>query len=493
MVELDGSTFRVFIHIINKWRVYFNNSFDHLEPWQIVLYTLSWIFLIQWIRKIVKYEETLSLSSALKELIMNVPLIRKKHEESKESLQKAVDDKLLKYDTLREFYKFLPDRGLTTNDIVGEATDYRTMSDLLFERGRMSGSTFTESDEDHLSLLQSVFKIYCYTNAQFPDVYPACRKMEAEIIRMLCSLFHGGVKSCGAFTPSSAESILLACTAYRNKAYKTGIRKPEIIVSENVTIGFFEAAKTLGIRIIKVRLNKLFEADIGAIKRAISRETCLIVLSAPSPVFGTIDKIEDISQLALRYGVPLHVDAGYGGFLLPFMEQCDYRCPSFDFRVSGISSITVDLDKYGLCPVGSSAVLYRDSEMLEFQTFIDLEWSGGVYISPTISDNRSGMQIALTWATLLYHGRHGYVEKTQLILDSAHTLLQKLKEECDGIIHVIGEPTLSIITFTTTPSSKVPVHWLGDELNELGWNLTLQQNPDSYVALIFIIFNYLSF
>jgi len=328
-----------------------------------------------------------------------------------------------------------------------------------------------------MALLVGIFKLFCFTNASFPDVFPGIRKMEAEIVRMLASLFHGGPKSCGSFTTSSAESILLIVEAYRNRAYKNGIRKPEIIVSEGASVAFWEAAKILGIRIVKLRVRKdTYDADIAAIKRAITRETCLIVASAPSPIFGTVDQIEDISQLALRYAVPLHVEAS---FLLPFMEQCDFTSPPFDFRVSGITSITVDLDKYGFCPVQSSIVLWRDAEYLESQAFMDTEWPGGIYVSPTVSDNRSGSQIALTWATMLYHGRHGYVEKTQQILDSSRDLLIKLKKEFDGIIQILGDPILSIITFTTTPHSKIPVHLLGDELNELGWNLTLQQSPDS--------------
>lgn len=34
-----------------------------------------------------------------------------------------------------------------------------------------------------------------------------------------------------------------------------------------------------------------------------------------------------------------------GGFILPFMEQCDYSAPMFDFRISGVSSLNVDMHK----------------------------------------------------------------------------------------------------------------------------------------------------
>lgn len=56
-----------------------------------------------------------------------------------------------------------------------------------------------------------MFELYGFTNASFPEVFPSCRKMEAEVIRMLCSLFHGSAKSCGVLTTSGTESIILAC------------------------------------------------------------------------------------------------------------------------------------------------------------------------------------------------------------------------------------------------------------------------------------------
>ena len=144
------------IHTVDKWRIFFNNSFDHLEPWQIVLYTLSWIFLIQWVRKIFKYEESIYLGKSFNALLLNLPEIRKNFEEKKEVLQKKLEEKLFKFDVLKEFYKFLPDRGLMTSDILGEASDYRAMSDLLFEKGRMNGSTFGDSDDNHMALLVEV-------------------------------------------------------------------------------------------------------------------------------------------------------------------------------------------------------------------------------------------------------------------------------------------------------------------------------------------------
>jgi len=40
-----------------------------------------------------------------------------------------------------------------------------------------------------------------------------------------------------------------------------------------------------------------------------------------------------------------------------------YPIPPFDFSVKGVSSISVDVHKYGLAPKGTSVVLYRNHEI----------------------------------------------------------------------------------------------------------------------------------
>ena len=55
----------------------------------------------------------------------------------------------------------------------------------------------------------------------------------------------------------------------------------------------------------------------------------------------------------------LHVDACLGGFLIPFMEDAGFPLPLFDFRVPGVTAISIDTHKYGYTYKGSSVVLYR--------------------------------------------------------------------------------------------------------------------------------------
>lgn len=38
---------------------------------------------------------------------------------------------------------------------------------------------------------------FAWSNPLHPDIFPGLRKLEAEIVRMTCSLFNGGPDSCG--------------------------------------------------------------------------------------------------------------------------------------------------------------------------------------------------------------------------------------------------------------------------------------------------------
>ncbi len=98
------------------------------------------------------------------------------------------------------------------------------------------------------------------------------------------------------------------------------------------------------------------------------------------------------------------------------MEDAGYKMPLFDFRLKGVCSISCDTHKYGYTPKGSSVIMYRNTSYRKHQYFSCVEWPGGIYVSPTFAGSRAGSLIAMTWATLLYHGHNGYVQITKDII-----------------------------------------------------------------------------
>merc|ERR1719289_22150 len=110
--------------------------------------------------------------------------------------------------------------------------------------------------------------------------------------------------------------------------------------------------------------------------RMISSRTVMLVGSAPQFPHGSMDSIQEIAALGVRKGIPVHVDACLGGFLVAFMEEAGFSVPPFDFRLPGVTSISADTHKYGFAPKGSSVILYRDMKYREHQWFCFPDWPG---------------------------------------------------------------------------------------------------------------------
>ncbi len=62
--------------------------------------------------------------------------------------------------------------------------------------------------------------------------------------------------------------------------------------------------------------------------------------------------------------------------------------------------------------------MYREKKYIHNQYFVSTDWSGGIFVSPTMAGSRSGGIIAATWASLMSYGRDGYVEASREIFET---------------------------------------------------------------------------
>ena len=114
--------------------------------------------------------------------------------------------------------------------------------------------------------------------------------------------------------------------------------------------------------------------------------------------------------------------------MLPFARKLRYPIPPFDFTVHGVTSISVDIHKYGLGPKGTSVVLYRNHEIRKQQFVAVTEWSGGLYVSPTVAGSRPGGLIAGAWAAMMTIGEEGYLEAARKVMEVSKTIQQGIKQ-----------------------------------------------------------------
>ncbi|XP_033698360.1 sphingosine-1-phosphate lyase 1 isoform X2 [Tursiops truncatus] len=406
-------------------------------------------------------------------LIRKMPIIGRKIQDklnkTKEDISKNMS--FLKVD--KDYVKALPSQGMSPAAVLEKLKEYSSM-DVLWQEGKASGAVYS-GEKELTELLVKAYGDFAWSNPLHPDIFPGLRKIEAEIVRMACSLFSGGPDSCGCVTSGGTESILMACKAYRELAFENGIKTPEIVAPQSAHAAFDKAANYFGMKIKRVPLNKMMEVDVQAMRRAISRNTAMLVCSAPQFPHGVIDPVPEVAKLAVKYKIPLHVDACLGGFLIVFMEKAGYPLEHpFDFRVKGVTSISADTHKYGYAPKGSSVVLYSDKKYRHYQFFVDTDWQGGIYASPTIAGSRPGGISAACWAALMYFGESGYVEATKQIIKTTRFLKSEL-ENIKGIF-VFGNPQLSVIALG---SHDFDIYRLFNLMNAKGWSLNQLQFPPS--------------
>jgi glutamate/tyrosine decarboxylase-like PLP-dependent enzyme len=216
-----------------------------------------------------------------------------------------------------------------------------------------------------------------------------------------------------------------------------------------------------------------FRADVAATAEAITDRTILVVGSAPSYPHGTIDPIEELSELARERGIGFHTDACLGGFLLPFAERLGHPVPPFDFRLPGVSSMSADTHKYGYAAKGTSVVLYRGDELRHAQYFTFTEWPGGLYMTPTFAGSRPGALSAACWAAMTSIGEDGYLDAARRILETAAEMRAGI-EAVDGL-RVLGDP-LFCIAFATE-DDELAIYRVMDAMSARGWSLNGLHRP----------------
>ena len=373
----------------------------------------------------------------------------------------------------------IPDKGWDRERVLMDMEEIRLLEEPRWKDGYASGAVY-HGDEEHIRFLCRVYELNSQSNPLHSDLWPSTAKYEAEIVSMVAGMVgadtvaEGDGKDgvCGVVTSGGTESIMLAMKTYRDWARKEkGVKKPEMVVPTTAHAAFDKAAECFGIKIRHVPVAADCRADIEATEKAINGNTIVLVGSSPSFPHGAIDPIEQLSRLARSRGIGFHTDACLGGFVLPWAEALGYEVPAFDFRLPGVTSMSIDTHKFGYASKGTSVVLYRNQGLRHFQYFKTTEWPGGVYFTPTFAGSRPGALSAACWAAMVSIGRSGYMEATRKILDTAARIKEGIRDIPD--LFILGDP-LWVIAFG---SDNLDIYEIMEYMAERKWSLNGLQKP----------------
>jgi glutamate/tyrosine decarboxylase-like PLP-dependent enzyme len=323
--------------------------------------------------------------------------------------------------------------------------------------------------------------LYLHENALNTKAFPSLGRIQSDVVRWTADLLHGDTECAGFLTSGGTESILCAVLAARERGRaERSITEPEIVVAESAHAAFHKAAHLFGLTVRSTKVRSDWTADVDAMADAVNEHTVLVVGSAPQYPQGVVDPVPAIAALATAAGANCHVDACMGGFVLPFAEMLGRDVPPWDFRVDGVTSISVDVHKLGYAPKGVSVILHRTKALRAYQTFVFDGWLGGFYASPNLQGTRPGLPMAAAWAVMQHLGIDGYVELTRVSLEAADRLRAGIADIAG--VRVLGDGRLHLVALAADPLEGAPdvdVFALGDALQQRGWFHDRQAPPDS--------------
>lgn len=91
--------------------------------------------------------------------------------------------------------------------------------------------------------------------------------------------------------------MMKACRDYAR--YVRGIRQPEMIIGDSAHAAYFKGAEYFKIKLVMVPVGSDYRLSGKAVRKAVTRNTILVIASAPGFPHGVIDHVEDIVQVYL--------------------------------------------------------------------------------------------------------------------------------------------------------------------------------------------------
>ncbi len=330
--------------------------------------------------------------------------------------------------------------------------------DKNYDSGKILGSMCTKP----LTIAIKIYQAFFDRNLGDPGLFPATWAIERDVIRMISTLLNNpnGVGYCCS---GGTEANLIAMRMARNSH---DIKHPEIIVPLSAHASFDKAADLMNLDIIKVPLNEDYQVDVEGVRAAISENTVAIVGIAGTTSLGVIDPIAELNEIALEHDIYLHVDAAFGGLVLPFLRRLGYKIPDFDFKLSGVKSITADPHKMGMSPIGTGGIIFRDSSIVRSNAYEIPYLAGGNFKQATIIGTRSGASVIATWAIFKYLGIDGYSKVVKKCMNLTNILAKGI-QQIEGVSTVI-DPIINIVGFK---SDKFDIRKIDSELRKRGWAL----------------------
>ncbi|NAS20685.1 aminotransferase class V-fold PLP-dependent enzyme [Herbidospora sp. NEAU-GS84] len=360
----------------------------------------------------------------------------------------------------------LPHHGVTAEELLARLAEAQE-ADLPVRGGKVTAYVYDTGRPEVHEAGAAAYAGMLEVNMLDPTAFPSMVALEKDVVRAVAAEL-GQPDAPGIFTSGGTESIMLAVKAARDAA---ATDRPQMVVPVTAHPAFHKAGHYLGVEVVAVPVDlTTFTVDPVAVEAAITDRTVLVVVSAPSYPQGVIDPVAEVAAVAAARGVPCHVDACVGGWLLPWLREAGAEVPPFDLSVPGVTSISCDLHKFGYAPKGASVLLFKDAALRRAAYFASAAWPGYTIINATVQSSRSAGPLGGAWGTLHALGREGYIDLGRATLEATRRIAEGVAK-IPGL-RVLGDPQAALVAVAGSP--EVDVFVLADEARRRGWFLQPQ-------------------
>lgn len=255
--------------------------------------------------------------------------------------------------------------------------------------------------------------LFIESNLGDPGLFEGTASLEVLLVERLGTLMHLP-EACGYATSGGTESNLQALRMARRNA---GVRSPNVVVPESAHFSFEKACEILSLEMRVAPSDDRYRMDAEAAADLTDKNTIALVGVAGTTEYGVVDPIAALADLASDCGTAFHVDAAFGGLVLPFLPET----PLFDFQLEGVTSISIDPHKMGMSTIPVGCLLTRDPSML-CSLNVDTPYLT-VKQEFTLAGTRSGGAVAGALAVIEHLGRDGFTAVVAECMANHHRLI----------------------------------------------------------------------
>ncbi|MFA5332457.1 MAG: tyrosine decarboxylase MfnA [Methanoregula sp.] len=317
-------------------------------------------------------------------------------------------------------------------------------------------SSKKKEDIDHRYILSSMCTLphpvavrahdmFMETNLGDPGLFPGTSSLEQLLIKRFGSLFHkpdaGGYATSGG-TESNIQAMRLAKALCHTST-------PNVIVPQSAHFSFKKACDILCIETRSVPLGPDKRMRVDKAAELIDKNTIAMVAVAGTTEYGMVDPIAELAKIADQQSIFFHVDAAFGGMVIPFLDK---PIP-FDFSLPGVTTIAVDPHKMGMSTIPAGCLLTRAPDMLDVLN-IDTPYLT-VKKEYTLAGTRPGAPVAGALAALDYLGIEGMKAIVAGCMKNTRRLIAGM--ETLGVKPAVV-PDVNVATFICE-KTKTPTPW----------------------------------